>query len=1333
MLRYRNKTVSYYYIRHTRLDDGAFTKARQRLSVTTWATPIFVAQASTRATSVANETGSKSTSTRAVPDITTATSKPESTEISISATTCTAPVTCRIFTNTTTTASTSDIVSMPIPFFHRNDELWGDDEERERRQQRFSLIYLDDFVRMEENDYRRRYGLRVIQGRPWLLRGAGQGPLELYERGEELYTPLFTVVLVPSNLEDPNEELEFMLGDPLDPNSSLPLDMNATNTSAVLNERILRMGHLIINDQETMDAIQRLRDTLSAQDSYNWILLIVIIATMHPHPNDQPMVRFNPGRLSINRAARMLVGSRGIVHGWSGDMPNIINALQQHSDISPFIWSYECSIDVETDGDSSFDSDSAGYESGSWKSGPRGVARGRPPVTGISSLSETSSVMTSDDDVEHQTNTVGNPDDEDGSFRLKRFKGYMKRSAIERRERRAMRRARRETRKHYDWQRRLEDPAYDMEARRAEVLAAESRRNESRAQEMLNAERKTERVLHWCQTQQGIVGGMENQLSPTDELVECRLKNLRQSLCEQISNTWEQFYGDKTASEAAFEEIDQLVFYCWMTPVRCIRQTGPNCGLAVLAMAARPILTCEAAVGSDLDCGDNYNGLDDVDELNEMVKKVIFEATEKERRKALHSTNCTIPPPDIDVPNLEDIQKEAIRSGYSGRGEMFSTQAMVNLAKTHQNGRYNVTLVKRDLLDMTDEVNEEDVRTEPEIIRSDVENECIEPADLKMDCENNDLDQNVATHSKASENVNLQPSSSELTLVQRLIRGHLIAVCFDCDRSMMPSLTNGGSTAHWALLCGVIIGKPHKRQEKKIQPHDDELSDEDLLKYGYIYAYDPNTTEFIPNGYIDRRVLDIENPIGRETSQYTRNHMENINFDDAGIAEEDYDDTKQHVKEETNSYNYYNISDLDLNRDADRVWVIARHGKLGDRYAVWSLKELAKSNCQLRTPADQILHSIPPEVKMQWDIKQQLIDCNIANLVSENPESILIANNHNSKTYCNLDPIETECKFQRSERLIAELPVDPWPEENIIAKTNPASEQLEMEVPSPPQTIIPKLSSPKLIPLTPIERLSPPPLPTSPPPQPPPPPPPPPLPTSPPPQPPPPPPPPPPPTQLIPPPPPPVASTNMYDDFNQPSFVLPEGPRLDLCLAHQFISFEPVRAPNIISDVNNQQALNLLSTLQCHFSFKMSRDLKKLNLTENSTDRWPRQHRRQPSTSSSESSTSPDRQMYGPMDHISNPEEIQWLREEQSVQSKSAKQTIETQMDIKWPLEQRQQQPRIFSESVHPEQTEYVLLDSQSELIQQIQLPLSTFLKAVRLAIRKPMQLHLIEEDEHRS
>jgi len=104
----------------------------------------------------------------------------------------------------------------------------------------------------------------------------------------------------------------------------------------------------------------------------------------------------------------------------------------------------------------------------------------------------------------------------------------------------------------------------------------------------------------------------------------------------------------------------------------------------------------------------------------------------------------------------------------------------------------------------------------------------------------------------------------------------------------------------------------------------------------------------------------------------------------------------------------------------------------------------------------------------------------------------------------------------------------------------------------------------------------------------------------------------------------------------------------------------------------------------------MNQNLKKLGLNKNSTDRWSQQRRRQPSFSSSESSTSLDRQIYGPVDHMSNPEEIQWRGGEHFVQSKSAKQIIQSQMDTKFPLEQKQQQPQIFSESVNPGQTEYL-------------------------------------------
>jgi len=148
----------------------------------------------------------------------------------------------------------------------------------------------------------------------------------------------------------------------------------------------------------------------------------------------------------------------------------------------------------------------------------------------------------------------------------------------------------------------------------------------------------------------------------------------------------------------------------------------------------------------------------------------------------------------------------------------------------------------------------------------------------------------------------------------------------------------------------------------------------------------------------------------------------------------------------------------------------------------------------------------------------------------------------------------------------------------------------------------------------------------------------------------------------------------------------------------------------------------------------MNQDLKKLDLTKNTTDCWPRQHRdrRQPSVSSSESSTSPDRKISGPVDQIANPEEIQLRRDKNSGHLKSSKQIIQSQMDIKWPVKQKQQHPWVSSESVHPERIKYLSCDSQYELIQQLQLPPSKLSNSMRLVIQRRLQLHETE-NEHDS
>lgn len=464
---------------------------------------------------------------------------------------------------------------MVKPFVYNEDNRKRERREQmEARQQRLSRLNLDDLELTAYNDYRRRYGLHVMQSQQWLLRDLGQRPFALCDRMiGQIHTPLFTVLLLPNNL-DVDTKYELLFCGPLNTNRSLLINIHADNPTSMLIERINQMGNFVVSDQETIDAIEWLKNMLSSSDANNWILLIVIIATMNPHPEDTSVALSfccNPGRLSIKQATRMLAGPRGIVHGWGGTMPNIANALEKYGNMSSFLWSKKCAIDDGTDGSSSFDSNSVDYETSSLKSGPRGVAAGRPPVTGMSSLSETSSVKTSDDEL----NTTENPDDADGCFRLKRFKAYMKRSATERRERRAMRRARRETRKKYNCERRQNDPAYNMEARRAEILSAERLRNESRSRELLNAERKTERVLQWCQSQQAILAG-DYPMTPSDERIDRRLKNLRQTLRNEISYTWKLFYEDKMIAKASREGIDHMGFHCWITPTRWIPQNGPK-------------------------------------------------------------------------------------------------------------------------------------------------------------------------------------------------------------------------------------------------------------------------------------------------------------------------------------------------------------------------------------------------------------------------------------------------------------------------------------------------------------------------------------------------------------------------------------------------------------------------------------------------------------------------------------------------------------------------------------------------------------------------------------
>lgn len=199
-----------------------------------------------------------------------------------------------------------------------------------------------------------------------------------------------------------------------------------------------------------------------------------------------------------------------------------------------------------------------------------------------------------------------------------------------------------------------------------------------------------------------------------------------------------------------------------------------SCGLAVLAMAACPILTREVALGDA-----QNDELEGFGELDKVAEKAFMKPSKKDKPKAERSTNNIIYPPKNYRPNIEDFQREAIESGFSGNGEMFSTEAMVNLARRHQTGHYNVTMVNQDLFDMTEENIEDDTNTEPEIISmvEQVEDACIGPTNLNTNGVTNKLKQNVDPRTNKSKNKHLRPlSSSILNAVQRLMRGYLVAV-----------------------------------------------------------------------------------------------------------------------------------------------------------------------------------------------------------------------------------------------------------------------------------------------------------------------------------------------------------------------------------------------------------------------------------------------------------------------------------------------------------------------------------------------------------------------------
>lgn len=171
-------------------------------------------------------------------------------------------------------------------------------------------------------------------------------------------------------------------------------------------------------------------------------------------------------------------------------------------------------------------------------------------------------------------------------------------------------------------------------------------------------------------------------------------------------------------------------------------------------MALRPVLTCEVMAGGAADggCGTG-RGLDEELEVVDDVIAAIDWAVGETMRVSHDGGVPFIVGPNgrnlfnahMNVPDLEQIQREAVRRGYTGRGEMFSAWCLAELARSDQLGRHIVRLVKRDLL--ADNLMSSALRGVPRI---EVQSDEVTASEFGM--------------------------SWMLSVVDRLMRGYLIAV-----------------------------------------------------------------------------------------------------------------------------------------------------------------------------------------------------------------------------------------------------------------------------------------------------------------------------------------------------------------------------------------------------------------------------------------------------------------------------------------------------------------------------------------------------------------------------
>lgn len=500
---------------------------------------------------------------------------------------------------TSTQLTTGPLVSMPLPEFERYNEVWSDDEERTRGRDSFPIV-MADIIGHNAQDSRYNYNIDVLRDRPALIRGANNGSSDMSDRNSN-FREVISVMISTGPLDDPpivrpglqHPLQEDIIGHnlprtlPEPPQTDTTIYDNLTEQLQIIVHPISRAIDLLKNDPFTMQPMRLLLDVWSPNAVDNWGLLVMMMASLHPVQSDKDHSIaigqvFNdkyglspPGFLSIRRAGTMLIGRRGIVHGWGAPMPDIKREILREIPLK-YVYPPEWGPNSDTDGYSSYQSDSPGidYEDSNDEfSGPRGVVPSRPPVTGLSSVSASSD---SDESGNLSMFSGGGPSTPEKRTLFLKFVKYLKKSNQERRDRRSIRRARRLERRKYDTQRRLAEPVFDMEAKRAEALASEKTRNEIRQRQQNRA-----RDLEFRNLKRTISNDDEfiNSANVYTNTVATERQNIfLQKIRTRIFNKWIKQADCRIIKlqDKLEDDEKEMKFLCWMTPVHWVKQTGPK-------------------------------------------------------------------------------------------------------------------------------------------------------------------------------------------------------------------------------------------------------------------------------------------------------------------------------------------------------------------------------------------------------------------------------------------------------------------------------------------------------------------------------------------------------------------------------------------------------------------------------------------------------------------------------------------------------------------------------------------------------------------------------------